>query len=127
MKWLAKDGEPMTRYHALDPRTVERQYSKDEDGRSVEDQAGKDGSLLETYRTLIALRRSSVALRRGRYEPVPCTNPGVWRFRRVHEQQTMEVAINVSGHEIAAGDESGLPYTLPAYGYAAVDITPKGK
>ncbi len=117
----------MSRYHALDPRTVERQYSKNDDGRSIEEQSGKDGSLLETYRTLIALRRSSVALRRGRYEPVPCNNPAVWRFRRAHEQQTMDVAINISGHEIPAGSESGLPYSLPAYGYAAVDITPKGK
>lgn len=115
MKWLAVDGEPMTRYHALDPRTVAKQYSADRDGRSVQEQEGKPGSLLETYRRLITLRRESIALRRGVYEPLKCSNPAVWRFRRVHAEQTLEVAINLSGREAPAAAD--LPQPVPAYGY----------
>ena len=40
------------------------------DGVSVEEQQGQPGSLLETYRALIRLRRDSPALRQGSYEPV---------------------------------------------------------
>jgi glycosidase len=115
MKWLAAEGPPMTRYHALDPRTVARQFSKDGDGRSVEEQAGKAGSLLETYRELIRLRREHVALRRGVYEPVACSEASVWRFRRVHADQTVDVWINLGGKEVAAGAD--VPGGLKAYGY----------
>jgi len=115
MKWLAAEGAPMTRYHALDPRTVARQFSKDGDGRSVEEQTGKAGSLLETYRELIRLRREHVALRRGSYEGVECSEAAVWRFRRVHPEQTVEVWINLSGKDVAAGGD--VPGGLGAYAY----------
>jgi alpha-amylase len=122
MKWLAKDGAPMTRYHALDFRTVAAQYSRDGDGRSVEEQQGVAGSLLETYRALIALRRGNIALRRGGYEPLECGHPGVWRFRRVHEAQAVEVAINLTGAEVVGA--AGLPYSVPAYGYVVTPVEP---
>jgi glycosidase len=121
MKWLATDATPMTRYHALDPRTVEGQFSKDKDGRSVEEQVAKPGSLLETYRELIKLRRDNVALRRGSYEPLACSNPSVWRFRRTHRDQSLEVAINLSGSE-AAATATELPTPIPAYGYVVTAV-----
>jgi glycosidase len=123
MKWLATDGEPMTRYHALDPRTIKSQYSQDHDGRSVGEQEGRAGSLLEAYRTLIKLRRDNIALRRGAYEPLACGNSAVWRFRRVHQQQILEVAINLSGLDVPAGKD--LPAAVPAYGYVITEVSPK--
>ncbi len=122
MKWLSVEGAPMTHYHALDPRTVAKQYSRDNDGRSVQEQAGIKDSALDTYRTLITLRKDNIALRRGRYEAIPCENPAVWRFRRVHPEQVIEVAINLSGTEVKADPASGLAAPLAPYGFSITKL-----
>ncbi|MEM9065385.1 MAG: alpha-amylase family glycosyl hydrolase [Planctomycetota bacterium] len=85
-KWNASEGAPMTRYHQLDPQTVINQYSFNNDGRSVEEQEGIVGSLLETYRDLIALRGKHTALRRGDYDPIDTNDGAVWAFLRRYEQ-----------------------------------------
>ncbi len=104
-KWTARDaagepGSPMTDYWRISPRVIEKRYSKDHDGRSVEEQQGKAGSLLETYRELIRVRRESVALRRGDYMPIALEkgegSESVWCFARVHECERVLVAINFS-------------------------------
>lgn len=118
MKWLAVEGPPMTRYHELDPRTVAKQYSKDHDGRSVQEQEGASASLLETYRDLIKLRHAHIALRRGDYQPVPTANPAVWKFRRAHQDETLEVTINLAGKAVQVAD--GSP--LPAYSYRVTPV-----
>lgn len=105
-KWTAEDVKdnptsPMTDYWRLHRGVIERRYSRDHDGRSVEEQQGKSESLLETYRAMIRLRRENVALRRGDFVPVKLTTeePAVWCFARLHEKQKMVVAVNFSGEE----------------------------
>lgn len=110
-KWTAAGPEsnpasPMTDYWRLHPGVIEKRYSRDNDGRSVEEQQGRAGSLLETYRELIRLRRESVAMRRGDYLPIKvrATSPdsgvdAVWVFGRIHEKGKMVVAVNVSTRE----------------------------
>ncbi len=96
-KWNAVAGPPMTNYDALNPTVFAGRISQDHDGRSVEEQDGVPGSLLEAYRELIAARRGNIALRRGGYCPVPASGGVVWSFVRGHDDQQILVVINVSG------------------------------
>jgi glycosidase len=96
-KWNAasKLGPPMTDYDSLNEALKGRRYSRDRDGRSVEEQKGVKGSLLETYRELIALRKNTPALRRGEYIPLENSDPHVWTFLKRTSTQTILVAINL--------------------------------
>ncbi|MBI5835941.1 MAG: DUF3459 domain-containing protein [Candidatus Eisenbacteria bacterium] len=97
-KWKAVAGSPMSNYWILNSQAYSGRFAKDNDGRSVEEQQGAAGSLLETYRSLIALRRAHSALRRGAYAEVPNSSAAVWAFARQHAgQETLLVAINLSG------------------------------
>jgi alpha-amylase len=102
MKWAARDdGAPhATNYWALHEGVVKARFSRDNDGRSVEEQQGAPGSVYETHRQLIALRRAHAPLRRGQYAPVPCDAPAVWAFTRSYEGRTLLVLINLSGDEV---------------------------
>ena len=96
-KWNAVAGPPMSNYDAANPTVLAGRISQDNDGRSVEEQAGVSGSLLEAYRDLISARRANIALRRGGYHPVAATSGAVWSFVRAHDTQQILVAINVNG------------------------------
>ncbi|MBU0740843.1 alpha-glucosidase C-terminal domain-containing protein [bacterium] len=96
-KWNAVAGPPMSNYFALNAAAYAGRISQDNDGRSVEEQLGVPGSLLEAYRELIAARRDHVALRRGGYAPVTASSGAVWAFVRDHADQQVLVAINVDG------------------------------
>jgi hypothetical protein len=85
----------MTNYAAVVSGTPPPTYSANNDGRSVQEQRGVAGSILETYRSLIAIRKSSPALRRGAYLPVACPNGGVWAFVRSDAAEQVLVAINL--------------------------------
>lgn len=107
-KWTAMDvigdpASPMTDYWRLNEGVIQKRYSKDHDGRSVEEQQGKAGSLLETYRAMIRLRRELVELRRGDYLPIALEksagSDSVWCFARVHEQGKVLVVVNFSPEE----------------------------
>ncbi len=114
-KWNAVAGAPMTNYAAIATGTRPPTYSADNDGRSVPEQRGVSGSILETYRSLIAVRKASVALRRGSYTAVPCTDAGVYAFVRSDAAQTVLVAINLgSGTVNATLDLSA--FTVPQAG-----------
>jgi len=105
-KWAATNAaSPMTNYWRLNAQAFNNRYSTDNDGRSVAEQQGVAGSLLETYRTLIALRADNIALRRGVYAPVTAANSGVWSFVRRYERpgqptQSLVVAINLRGTNV---------------------------
>lgn len=106
-KWNAVAGPPMTAYHLLNAQASNNMFSLDNDGRSVEEQEGVPGSLLEIYRELIALRHAENALRRGDYRPVPTNRSSVWSFVRRYEPEngpaeTLLVAINLSGSSVVA-------------------------
>jgi glycosidase len=94
-KWKAVAGPPMTDYWQANREAVRNAYSHDNDGRSVEEQEGKTGSLLETYRALIALRRSSAALRQGEYIALRCAEPSLWVFLRQKGEEMVLVCVNL--------------------------------
>jgi alpha-amylase len=96
-KWNAVAGPPMSDYFVLNQEAYVQRYSRDHDGRSVQEQLGVSGSLLEAYRSLIQVRRDNIALRRGGYAPVACASEAVWAFVRDHADQQVLVAINLSG------------------------------
>ncbi|MGE0479298.1 MAG: alpha-amylase family glycosyl hydrolase [Phycisphaerae bacterium] len=150
-KWNAVAGPPMSNYFVRNAAAYGGRVSRDNDGRSVQEQQGVAGSLLESYRALIAARRANVALRRGSYLPVTCSSPAVWAFVRHHAAQTLIVAINVSRNPIDATinlgafgvapggadavdvltgvaaaritpqNQDGYPLSLPAYGYLVLE------
>ena len=112
-KWNAAAGPPMSNYWVLDSQAYNNAFAQDHDGRSVEEQAGVGGSLLETYRALIAARHDNVALRQGSYHAVSASSNAIWSFVRYAEgQQTLLVAINVGGSfEAATLDLSDVEIT----------------
>lgn len=151
MKWNAVAGPPMSNYFVLNAGAYANRISRDNDGRSVEEQEGNPGSLLEAYRGLIGVRHGSVALRRGSYRLVPNQRDAVWTFVRNHDDQQVLVAINLSGTAvndvlnlssfdpaggstvpedlvggaaypaITTANRGAYPLSLPAYGYVVLD------
>jgi glycosidase len=81
-KWKRIAGAPMSNYFAQHSGAFNARYSLDNDGRSVEEQEGVSGSLLETYRSLITIRKNSIALKRGRYIPIDANHGGLYACLR---------------------------------------------
>lgn len=97
-KWNAVAGPPMSNYWALNSQAFNNAYSADNDGRSVEEQSGVVGTLLEEYKLLIAARKSHISLRRGAHIPIGTTTSRVWTFLRYEEAaESLIVAINLFG------------------------------
>ncbi len=120
-KWNAVEGAPMSRYHGLNGPAYDGRVSRDNDGRSVEEQLGVPGSQLEAYRELIAARKDNVALRRGGYTSVFNSNPRVFAFLRDHEEQQVLVVINLSSSAQSA-DLELTRFELPAGPTTPVDL-----
>ena len=95
--------------------------NKAADGVSVEEQQGKADSLLEHYRSLIKLRRSSPALQSGRVEPVKVTdNDRVFAFVRRGDAEAVLTVLNFGTNPARLTldlSETGLT----AAAYAATD------
>lgn len=128
MKWNRVAGAPMSNYWAKSTNTavLTNSFSKNNDGKSVEEQSGVAGSLLETYRTLGTLRKNNAALRRGIYNGVPASNSKVWAFTRDHNpvsgpRQTLLVAINL-GSAAASTNLNFTGYTIPGGSSPVTDI-----
>jgi len=100
-KWLSVAGPPMSNYWVLNNSAYNGRFARDHDGRSVQEQQGVSGSVLETYRQLIAARRDSVALRRGTYNAVTNGSSRVWSFVRMHADQSVLVAINLGSASVS--------------------------
>lgn len=94
-KWNAVDSFPMTNYLARHAAAGANRFSKDHDGHSVEEQLNVKGSLLETYRDLIRLRRETPALRRGGYRALESSDPRVWACLRSTDAQAVLVAVRL--------------------------------
>lgn len=120
-KWRAVAGAPMSNYPALTAGAAPPTYAANNDGRSVQEQQGVAGSLLETYRSLIAVRKASPALRRGSYLPVACPNGGVYAFVRHEATETVLVAINLNSSTTSTTLDLGA-FTVPAAGTAPVSL-----
>lgn len=101
-KWNAVAGPPMSNYYVLNNQAYTNRYAQDNDGRSVEEQLGVPGSVLETYRTFIAARKASRALKYGAYIPVSVSSNFVWAFlRHAPGEQTLLVAHRLSSSALA--------------------------
>jgi alpha-amylase len=101
-KWNAVAGPPMSNYFVLNSSAYGARVERDNDGRSVQEQQGGTSPLLQTYRSLIALRRAHVALRRGDYTEIPASSGAVWAFqRRATGQESLLVAINLSASAVS--------------------------
>lgn len=95
-KWNAVAGPPMSNYWILNAGAYNARYSQNNDGRSVEEQEGVPGSVLETYRTLIATRKASAALKYGTYIPVTSNTTRSWVFlRHAVGEQTLLVVTRI--------------------------------
>jgi len=132
-KWNALEGAPMSRYHRLNAPATINQYSRDNDGRSAEEQQGS--GLLETYKQYIATRHAHVAIRRGSYHEVGNDRDAVWSFLRVYEQgeapipdasQSLVCVINLSGAPQTASLDLSALVGEDAAPIPASDIAPGG-
>ncbi|NBQ13474.1 MAG: DUF3459 domain-containing protein, partial [Proteobacteria bacterium] len=117
-KWKAVAGAPMSNYQAIATGSVPPAYAANNDGRSVEEQKGVAGSILETYRALIAVRKASPALRRGAYLPVTASNGGIYAFVRSDPGETVLVAINLNS------STTNVTLDLSAFGVPASGTVP---
>jgi alpha-glucosidase len=109
---------------------------------SVEAQLRDPGSVLNLYRSLIALRRATPALLAGRYETIRAADGCLCYLRSTDEQEVL-VALNLGADDAEVGlprpgrvllDTSGnrgrAPRThldLPAYSGALVELNPNGR
>lgn len=95
-KWNAVAGPPMTNYWILNNQAYTNRVSQNNDGRSVQEQTGVAGSLLETYRALIALRRTNPALTHGGYYRIPTSSNRIYAFVRQTQTQSVLVVVSCS-------------------------------
>jgi alpha-glucosidase len=80
--------------------------------RNVASQTGVVGSVLETYRDLLAFRRQSVALRRGRTQFFDTAEPFL-AFLRKADEQTLACLFNLSAQPVRV-TVAGLSLTGPS-------------
>ncbi len=72
-------------------------------GRNVEAELADPNSLLNLYRALLRLRRSSAALVHGSYAPLTGLPPDCYAYHRQHAEQTLLVALNFGGEALSLG------------------------
>jgi len=95
MQW---DGSPNAGFTTASPWL---RLGPDWPLRNVAALGGQPGSILDLYRRLIALRRSSPPLNRGAWEPLQSSGP-VLAYARVHDGRRMTVALNLSAEPVVA-------------------------
>jgi len=155
MRW-EKDSSASnftSNYYAIHKGSFENRYTKDGDGRSVEEQNDNPSSLLNRYRELAKVRAKYTSLRTGVYIAVQTDSPATWCFVKRAKRSTAEdgnlaprtlapgmsvlVAINLSGSaakvtisELAQANQKDLSgLKLPAtidldpYGYRVVEVS----
>ncbi len=104
-KWNAVAGPPMSNYFAQNSSAYNARLSQNNDGRSVQEQQSVPGSLLETYRSLIGVRKNSIALKTGTYTAFAAGNAGLYACLRHADSahggpQGVLVLINMSGASV---------------------------
>jgi glycosidase len=72
------------------------------DEANVAAQDGVAGTMLETYRGLIKIRRSSPALTAGAYREISNNSDSVFSFLREHQRERVLVAVNLSNADVKA-------------------------
>ena len=106
MRWTAEPAAGFTDGTPWQP------FSTHDAAITVAAQEGVEGSLLETYRGLIALRRAHPALSLGTTDVLPGLPSGVLGFVRAHAGERVAVFANLGGRAASVD--------LPAFGLVAV-------
>jgi len=92
---------------------VNNQFVQDGDGISVQEQEGDDGSLLNYYRSLTALRSGHAVLRTGEYDPVWAGDDRVYACLRHDDTGSVLVAANLDDQAVNLEvDFGGTPLGL---------------
>ena len=85
---------------------------------NVASELANPDSVLNFYKKLLALRRTNPALLEGSYVPLNENDPNVISYLRQYKDQTVLVAINMSGSEQSVG------FDLAAHGITKGSATP---
>lgn len=93
---------------------------KANDGISVEEETRDSNSLLNYYKRLIQLKQSNPALAFGNYSNAVNNNDQVFSFLRKYKNQTVLVAVNLSGDVQNAILKEGFTKYLPLFGNSKV-------
>ncbi|MDE3088461.1 MAG: alpha-glucosidase C-terminal domain-containing protein [Chloroflexota bacterium] len=117
MDWYAAESGPgMTNWYA----PVDRN-NQPNDGISAEEQQGKPGSLLEYYRSLVALRNKNSALRSGAMERIELPgNENVFAYLRQDSTASFIVVLNLEDKPVPVTLDLGAT-SLPDGRYTATD------
>src|SRR5262249_4962485 len=86
MQWNGSAGRGFTTGTAWAPSSA--------DTANVADQVGRPGSMLETYRGLVTIRKNSPALTHGAYREVPTDLDAVLAFVREDPAERILIAMN---------------------------------
>lgn len=120
MDWYASEsGQGMTAWYKPTTR-----YNKAVDQISVEEQVGKNDSLLEHYRALVTLRNANSALRSGSFEKIALDDSKVYAFLRADEKTAFLIVLNLADTPSSLSLDLGNT-SLPDGTYAAVDALAK--
>jgi glycosidase len=112
MPWTAGPG------HGFTTGRPWLRFGDDADTRNVEAQDGDPGSVLGTYRRLIALRRSSQALRTGTLRLASLGTPDVLAWHREAPGEHLLVVVNFadSARDVTLPSDEGADHFEPLAG-----------
>lgn len=121
MPWFRSGGSQTSRFHHISP-IAEYELARNQlPDLSVEAQAARTGSTLETVRTLIALRQSTPALRRGSYQTLKTASPSLWAFLREDGEHSVVGCVNISSvttrESVPLPGHSDFQVDLPAFSW----------
>ena len=120
MDWYSSEsGQGMTSWYKPTTR-----YNKASDQISVEEQVGKNDSLLEHYRALVLLRNSNSALRSGSFERVVVDDSKIYAYLRADDKSAFLIALNLADAPSSLALDLGNT-SLPDGTYNAVDALTK--
>lgn len=120
MDWYANEsGQGMTTWYKPTTR-----YNKASDQISVEEQIGKNDSLLEHYRALVLLRNSNSALRSGSFERVTVDDSKIYVYLRADDKAAFLIVLNLADTASSLTLDLGKT-SLPDGTYSAVDALSK--
>jgi glycosidase len=114
MEWnAALSVPPHAQWYRGYSQYANNQFVQDNDGTSVQEQESDDGSLLNHYRSLTALRREHAVLRSGDYDPVWVDDDRVYACLRHDDTSSVLVAANLADQSVnLAINFAGTPLGL---------------
>lgn len=120
MDWYASEsGQGMASWYKPTTR-----YNKAADKISVEEQLGKNDSLLEHYRALVNLRNANSSLRSGSFEKIPLDDSKVYAFLRADDKSAFLIILNLADASSSLNLDLGKT-SLPDGTYNAIDALTK--